>query len=116
MMERYKKINSNEVAKETFELKPYMENLSYEEALLKFRLRGKVFHTVKTHFKNDKEFTENLWSRQECSLLDSSFHVQFQCTNYEDLRSKFNFDKEQDVVHFFRKVLERRQLEEDDKV
>ena len=116
MMEKYKKINYNEVAKETFELKPYMENLSYEEALLKFRLRGKVFHTVKTHFKNDKAFTEDLWSCQDCSMLDSSFHLQFQCTKYEDLRCKFNFDEEKDVVHFFRNVLERRQLEEDDEV
>ena len=111
MMKPYKKINLNDMEDESFEVKKYMKELSYDDALLKFRLRGNVLKTIKTHFKSDKSYSRELWSCEKCSLLDSTFHVQYKCTEYDDLRKNLNFDNDGDVVSFFRKVLERRERE-----
>ena len=112
-MKQLKKINFQEISQETFEIKEYMRNLTYEEALLRFRIRSKVVKTIKTHFKNDKVFSEELWSCDRCSRLDTSDHLLYHCSKYDDLREGLSFDKDEDLVSFFRKVIERR--ENDDK-
>ena len=86
-----------------------MKKLKYEEALVKFRLRTKVVKTVKTHFKSDKIFSEELWTCDECSKLDTSDHLLHHCPKYDDLREELDFNKDEDLVTFFRKVIERRE-------
>ena len=112
MMKPQKKINLVEISQETYGMKDYIKELTYDQALTKFRLRAKVLPTVKTHFKCDKNFTRDLWSCSECSLLDTSNHLLNLCPKYEDLRKGKNFDNEEEVVIFFHEVIERREQEE----
>ena len=48
LMKPYKKINIDELKNEDFELKTYMKSFPVKQALVKFRLRGRVLHTIKT--------------------------------------------------------------------
>ena len=108
-MKPYKKINIDELKHEDFELKPYMKSLPVKEALVNFRLRGRVLHTIKTHFKSDKKFTSELWTCEGCSSsLDTSHHILRQCASYEDLRQDLDLEKEKDIIIFFQRVLQRR--------
>ena len=51
LMRNQKKINNEEILDEQFELKDYMTNLTYEDAVIKFKLRAKVLKSIKTKFK-----------------------------------------------------------------
>ena len=114
MMKSFKKLEVEELEKEDDGIKPYMKSLSYRDAVLKFKMRARVIKTVKTHFKNDKNFTSELWSCLNCSSLDTSFHILHQCPIYENLRKDINIDNDEEVVDFFRKVIQRREEKEDD--
>ena len=114
MMKSFKKLEVEELEKEDDGIKPYMKSLSYRDAVLKFKMRARVIKTVKTHFKNDKNFTSELWSCLNCSSLDTSFHILHQCPIYENLRKDMNIDNDEEVVDFFRKVIQRREEKEDD--
>ena len=109
MMKNLRKINFAEILNEKFELKEYMRNLKYEDALAMFRIRSKVVRTVKTHFKSDKVFSEQLWTCDGCLRLDTSEHLVHHCPKYDDLREGLDFDKDEDLVNFFRKVIDRRE-------
>ena len=109
MMKTSKKLDSDELANEEFEMKSYMKELTYNDALLKFRMRGRILKTVKTHFKSDKRYTEDLWSCEECQLLDTSSHILNKCPKYEALRKEINPDDDKDVVSFFRDVIKERE-------
>ena len=104
-MKPYKKLDLNELSKEPFGIKPYLKNLEYENALTKFRLRAKTCKTIKTHFKSDQKYKKDLWQCWECSFLDTSH----QCSHYEDLRNNFNLSDENEVVSFFRRVIDERE-------
>ena len=116
MMKAQKKLDIDDIEKEEFELKPYMENLKYNDAILRFRLRAKVCNSIKTHMKSDPKFTEQLWSCGECSLLETSFHLKNQCVLFEETRKNLDFNKEEDIIFFFRQVIEKREKEEEEKV
>ena len=100
---------------EKCQLQPYMLLLSYDDAVVKFRLRVNCLQTVKTHWKNDPKYEEDQWSCWECPgvALDSTKHIS-RCEKYADLRADLDIQTDQDCVLFFNRVLERRltQLEE----
>ena len=108
-MKHYKKIDANELSKERFEVKDYIKHLDYENAKLKFRLRSKTCPTIETHFKSDKNFTDDLWECWECSLLDTSSHILRQCSHYEDIRQQFDLDDDEQKISFFRRIIEERE-------
>ena len=111
LMKCQKKINKDEILEEPFETKAYMKNLTYDDAVLRFKLRAKVFKPIKTHFKSDPVFTEELWSCKECSLLQTSFHLIHKCVLYDDEREGLDLDEDEDLVFFLRRILERRERE-----
>ena len=114
LMKPYKKINIDELKNEDFELKTYMKSFPVNQALVKFRLRGRVLHTIKTHFKSDKRFTSELWTWEGCSSsLDTPHHNLRQCASYEDLRQDLDLENEKDVIIFFQRVLQRRGYNDD---
>ena len=109
MMTPYKKLDADEFRREEFKMKDYMKELPYSDALIQFRLRGKVLNSVKTHFKSEKKYRDDLWSCEGCSsFLDTTFHILHQCQQYEDLRDNLNLEKTEDVVTFFKSVLKKR--------
>ena len=113
-MRPLKKVDAEELENENFEMKPYMKNLPFQDALIQFRLRGKVLHTVKTHFKNDNKFKSELWTCEGCpSFLDTSHHILHQCVLYEDLRQDLDLENSKDIVTFFKRVLLRRENTDD---
>ena len=94
MMTPYKKLDVDEFQREECKLKDYMKDLPYSDALIQFRLRGKVLNSVKTHFKSEKKYRDDLWSCEGCSsFLDTSFNILHQCHQYEDLRDNLNLEK-----------------------
>ena len=113
MMKPMKKLNFEEIKSEECEIRTYMKKFTYNDALLKFRMRGKVITTVKTHFKSDKKFTDELWSCWDCSSLDTSSHILYKCPKYDDLRRYLDFDDDEDVVAFFREVIQMRERKQD---
>ena len=108
-MKPYKKIDTITIANEPFEIKDYIKHLDYEDAKLNFRLRSKTCPTIKTHFKSDKKFTDDLWECWECSFLDTSSHILRQCVHYEDIRQQFDLDDDDQKISFFRRVIEERE-------
>ena len=98
MMKPLKKLNFDEIKNEQCEIKAYMKKLTYNDALFKFRMRGRILRTVKTHFKSDKKFTEDLWSCWDCSSLDTSSHILYKCSKYDDLRQDLDFDDDEEVI------------------
>ena len=92
-----------------------MRKLSYEDAVVKFKLRAKVCKTIKTQFKSDEEFSEDLFSCWDCShpILDTSSHIR-QCHHYADLRESLDLDKTEDTVTFFKRVIKRRERKEEE--
>ena len=87
-LKSYKKIEYDEVSEEDFGIKDYMNNLTYEDSLFAFRIRGKVVKGIRTHFKNEEEYADELWScwEPECTFLDTINHIKDQCINYDSLK------------------------------
>ena len=115
LMRNQKKINNEEILDEQFELKDYMTNLTYEDAVIKFKLRAKVLKSIKTHFKSDPVFVEELWSCKECSLLDTTSHLINKCVLFDEEREGLDLGEDEDLIFFFKRVLEKREREEEEK-
>ena len=116
MFQKYTKINVEEITKENFEMKEYMKNMTYERALIKFKLRARVCETIKTHFKSQKEFEEDIYSCWDCSseFLDTSTHIK-NCKHYNECKESLDLEDTEDLVTFFQRVIRKREQEEDDK-
>ena len=106
-----KKSGFEEISEEVFEMKNYMRDLSYDDSLLKFRLRAGVSKYIRTHYKRDEENERETWSCWEttCTSLDTTNHILHECRNYESLKNGLDFTKDNDVILFFRRVFEKRE-------
>ena len=107
MAKTYKKINYDEIVKEKCEVQPYMKTLSYDDALMKFRLRADMVDTVKCHWKSEPKYEDELWSCWHCPATDRSSHIRC-CREYADLREDLDLSKDDQLATFFRRVIERR--------
>ena len=94
-------------------MKDYMKNLTYDDAVIKFKLRARVLKSIKTHFKSDPVFTEELWSCKECSLLETSSHLVNKCVLFDDERDGLDLGDDEDLILFFKRILEKREREEE---
>ena len=104
---KYKKISYEELSTETFELKPYMRQLSISLARDKFRLRSKMTRTVKFNFPSDKKFRADMWRCWHCPSIDSQAHVRV-CPAYQEFRLNKDLDNDKDLVLYFRQVIKLR--------
>ena len=107
MFKSYKKINYNMLKEEKCDIQPYMKNMKYEDALLKFRLRADMVETIKCHWKNDQKYETDRWSCWHCPATDQTSHIQ-RCAEYADLREDLSLDNDKHLVTYFRRVIERR--------
>ena len=119
------------VSEEKCEEKNYFKTLTYEEALMKIRIRASCVPSVRMHFRNDPAFRKETWSCPECKAgepgvggddgdlgtgveprLDTTSHIKI-CFGYSDLRYGLCLDDDQQLVEYFCRVLERRREKED---
>ena len=106
--ERYKKINTDEMAKEDFERKPYLANLRMDQARIKFKAKTKMLKNVKLNYKNDPKNVKKFWKCPECEYLDSQEHILW-CEGYEKLRENKNLDNDVDLTSYFQQVMLQRE-------
>ena len=113
MSKDYSKIDTKEVAKENPGLKDYMKSLTYKDAILLFRLRAKICETVKTQWKGTKEFEEDLYScwHHPFQRIDQSSHIE-RCIHYSSLKEGLSLDRDDHLVLFYRRVIEKRKEEQ----
>ena len=113
MLNEYSKIDTKEVAKENPGLKDYMKSLTYKDAILRFRLRAKICETVKTQWKGTKEFEEDLYScwHHPFQRIDQSSHIE-RCIHYSSLKEGLSLDRDDHLVLFYRRVIEKRKEEQ----
>ena len=103
----YKKISYIELIGEKCELKSYMRNLDLSAARDKFRIRSKMTKTVKMNYPSDKGYKADLWRCWHCPSLDTQSHI-MTCPAYQHFREDKNLDNDQDLVKFFRQVIQLR--------
>ena len=105
-MKRYSKIDQS-ISEETFEIKPYIKQLSISLARDKFRLRSHMMRTVKMNFSSDKKYMADLWRCWHCPCVDSQAHIQI-CPAYQQFREGKDMNNDKDLVEFYRKVIKMR--------
>ena len=95
---------------EKCDMKTYMKELNLENSRLRFKIRSAMCPTIKMCFQSDVKFAEDLWScwDSDCTEIDSMSHVRH-CSAYSNLRHDLDLDLDQDLVTYFRKVIEGRQ-------
>ena len=107
----YKKLNYDELSKETYEIKEYVKNLPLPKARTRMRIRSMMLKTVKFNFQSDPAFTGENW-QFSCGKINSQRHIQESCEPYYDLRELYDLDTDEGLVEYFDAVLQRRQEDE----
>ena len=123
-MKGYKKIDYNQCLEEKFEMKHYFKTLNIQEAHLCYKIKYFLVPTVSLNFKNDKTFRAQNYLCQDClteelaedgkstttlGFQNSQDHLVYECSANEDLKEGKSLDRTQDLVLFFKQILERRQ-------
>ena len=91
-----------------------MKTLSYDKALVKFRIRAKFIPTVKSHFKSNQDYSESLYACPEgCNKIDTSNHIKY-CPVYADMREGLCLESDSDLVSYFQMLIEQQQKREED--
>ena len=132
MSERYKKIDTEQLATESFEMQPYFKTLNLAQSRLKFKLISKICPTIASYFHRDPKFKKIGYLCVGCSvkqnsesvsdavtesssevnkILDSSAHIE-QCSAYADLRTNLDLRNQSDLLTYVQAVINRRTGEE----
>ena len=111
-IKKYKKLDYEQFAKETFGRKEYFYNLDLEGVRTRFRISSKMFPTIRKNFsrkyQNQTLTCPACSNLQEEKYLDTQDHVLTVCSAYSDLRNDLDLSEDKDLVIFFKNVLERR--------
>ena len=107
-----KKINLESLEKQTYELKSYFKELKVNDSRIRFKIETKMLPTVKMNFQSDNKFTADNWVCDGCrnghnDKRDSQSHV-LSCEAYEVFRTGKDLTKDQDLVDFFKCVVDHR--------
>ena len=108
---------------ETYERKPYFSNLNIEDARYAFRISSKMLDLKKNFSQKYKRRNMSL----TCELCketsndnprhqqddqdqpeESQFHLANECEAFSDLRTQTDFSDDQQLVSFFKAVIEKR--------
>ena len=86
----------------------YFKDLKVEEIRTKFRLRTKMID-VKFNFKNKNNYSGELWLCDSCETsIESQSHVLW-CPAYQNLREGKDLNSDNDLVQYFKKLMNIRQ-------
>ena len=72
-MKTYKKLDHEQLSKEDFEFKSYLNELKLSDARTRFKLRAKMVYKIKFNFQSDPLFTSENW---KCSCQGSDSQIQ----------------------------------------
>ena len=108
----YKKVYLKSLEKETFKMKGYFKELNVNDSRVRFKIASEMLPSIKMNFQSDKKFTADCWTCDGCSdgltdKRDSQNHVLY-CEAYEEFRIGKDLSKDQDLVDFFKSVIEHR--------
>ena len=107
-IKHYKKLNHEQLSAEEYRLKPYITDLTLEQARSMMRLRGQVYKHIKFNFQSDLQFSrEN--GLCECGKgIQSQRHLLF-CDIYADLKEKYSLEEDLGLVSYFDEILRRKE-------
>ena len=105
MMEKGSKL---EVMKnESYGKKAYLTEMSFYNARIYFALRARMFD-CKMNSMNNPAYKNDLWRCDSCeSCIDSQSHILY-CPAYKKLREGKNLSSDEDIVTYFREVMQIR--------
>ena len=114
MMKKYKKISYKDLEGEQCELKDYMKNLSYKDAIMRFSIKAQMIPYVKCHWKGNPEFENYIWCcwHGTVPFPDQCSHIE-RCYKYSDLKDGLSIDRDDHLVQFYVRVIERRREEQE---
>ena len=107
-MRGYKKLSEGPVFNneeiETFNRKPYIDELPLANARTKFSYRAKMYN-VAFNYKHQGNNQDRLWKCSSCtSSIETQDHVLF-CPAYSQLREGKSLESDKDLTNYLMKVL-----------
>ena len=101
------KLREGPLKSEVFGEQSYLRVISMADARINFRIRSKMTHT-KMNQQSDKAHAKSLWKCDECGNIDSQSHIVW-CPFFADLREGKSLQNDDDLVEYFREVLNIRE-------
>ena len=102
------KTKCEEIMKESYGKKKYLSENKIEDVRLRFKTRVGLLPFA-GNYSNDKKYSKSNWLCR-CGKKENESHIKDgTCPIYNDIWKKYpNLDNDEDLVHFFLEVLERR--------
>ena len=104
----YKKLDKDKMSEDKFSIKPYLSELSMQDARMYFQSQCKMISKVKMNFKNNPSYLKEQWKCPGCSKIDSQEHLLW-CPSYAHLRVDKNLEKNSDLVNYYRQIINLRE-------
>ena len=133
MSERYKKIDTEKLSTESFEMQSYFKTLNLAQSRLKFKLISKICPTIGSCFHQNPKYKKIGYLCVGCSVkqsgesvsdqvtessseelnksIDTSAHIE-RCSAYADLRMNLDLRDQRDLLTYVQAVINRRTREE----
>ena len=92
---------------ESYGKKAYLTEMSFYDARINFSLRARMFD-CKMNSMNNPAYKSDLWRCDSCqSCIDSQSHILY-CPAYKKLREGKKLSSDEDIVSYYREVLQIR--------
>ena len=92
---------------ENYGEKPYITEMNMHDARINFQLRSRMF-LCKMNYLNHPQYKAELWKCDSCqTCIDSQSHILY-CPAYQQLREGKSLSSDQDIVTYFKEVLQIR--------
>ena len=133
MSARYKKIDTEKLSTESFEMQSYFKTLNLAQSRLKFKLISKICPTIASCFHRNPKYKKIGYLCEGCSVkqssgsvshhvtessseelnksIDTSAHIE-RCSAYADLRMNLDLRDQRDLLTYVQAVINRRTREE----
>jgi hypothetical protein len=106
-MKTSSKLRSSEMIEEKCEIKPYIKNLSVNNArhIFKKRSSSSMTQYVKMNFMSEIRFMKDLWRCDSCQKsIDNMNHVLW-CPSYSEMRAGKDLDNDTDMASYLHDVM-----------
>ena len=104
-MMHLEKLKNSDMIKENCEAKPYIRNLSVNDARTIFKKRASMTRYVKMNYMSELKYVRDLWLCDSCQTkIDSMNHVLW-CPSYRELRIDKNMDDDLDMARYLHDVM-----------
>lgn len=104
-IEKSSKVNG--FKEEDYEMKNYLKEMKMSDARVHFRVRTRMIR-CKMNQPSDPINKATLWQCTGCGNVDTQSHILY-CPAYQELREGKSLSSDEDIVHYFRKVMSIRE-------